>query len=252
MKAQFLQQIVAQKRAEEQGKSFEPNQAVKSRIPTPLKLGKSHPFGIIAEVKQASPSAGLIRGDFQPATIAKMYAEAGAVAISVLTEPNFFKGDITHLQAVKDAVDLPVLRKDFIVSMRQIYESYQNGADVVLLIVACLSDGELADLHDFAASLGMQTLVEVHSEGDLERALRLNPNLIGINNRNLDTLEVKLETSLQLIEKIPANCVAIAESGISEPQYVAKLKASGFAGALVGESLLRQSDVGTALKALLG
>jgi indole-3-glycerol phosphate synthase len=211
-------------------------------------------FFIIAETKKGSPSKGIIRGDYHPTALAKDYERAGASAISVITEEHFFFGSKTHLPLVKEAVHLPVLRKDFIVHPCQIYDSYKMGADMVLLIAACLTDKELREMYRFTLSLGMNALMEVHNKEELERVLHIQPNprIIGINNRDLKTFDVNLETSFELKPLIPAEINVISESGIATHSHIESLKAAGFAGALIGESLLKQKDTGQALRTLLG
>lgn len=210
-------------------------------------------FFVIAEAKKGSPSRGIIRHDFRPVDIALSYRDAGASAISVITEQFFFYGHKLYLQKVKKAVGLPVLRKDFLIHPFQVYESYNLGADFLLLIVACLTDGQLSEMYSITKFLGMEALIEVHTEEELERALRINPRLIGINNRNLKTFDVNIETSFRLKKQIPPgqNIYVISESGISSPEHIARLKEENFNGALIGESLLKQNDTGSALQELL-
>ena len=209
-----------------------------------------HP-AVIAEIKRASPSGGTLRQDFVPAEIARQYAEAGAACLSVLTDSNFFHGAGEHLTAARAACELPVLRKDFLLDEYQVYESRALGADCVLLIVAAHPDRALLrDLAELALSLGMDVLPEVHEEAELESALALNTNLLGINNRNLRTLETSLETSRRLLSRLPPGCLAVVESGISRPQQVAELRAQGAACFLVGEALMRAPSPGAALQTL--
>jgi indole-3-glycerol phosphate synthase len=208
-------------------------------------------FFVIAETKKGSPSKGIIREDYSPAGIAADYQEAGASAISVITEENFFYGSKTHLPQVKAQVDLPVLRKDFLVHPFQVYESYNMGADFILLIAACLTDEKLRELYRLAETLGMRVLVEVHTHEELNRAIKLEPKIIGINNRNLKTFEVDLSTSFRLKRKIPQGIHVISESGIRAPSDIKALREAGFSGALIGESLLRQQDTAIALKKII-
>ncbi|MCP4218547.1 MAG: indole-3-glycerol phosphate synthase TrpC [bacterium] len=208
-------------------------------------------FRLIAEIKKASPSKGIIRHDFLPVELAKAYAAGGASAISVLTESNFFAGKKEYLTAVKAAVDVPVLRKDFIIHPFQVYEAFNLGADFILLIVACLTDEMLAQLYCMAKALAMEVLVEVHNEAELKRALKLEPELVGINNRDLRTFEVSLDTSLRLRDRIPPEIHVISESGIKNHKDIERLKYAGFSGVLVGESLVREADVSAALRRLL-
>jgi indole-3-glycerol phosphate synthase len=208
-------------------------------------------FGIIAEVKRASPSQGVLREPFDHLAIAAAYEQAGAAALSVLTEKNFFRGTKNYLREIKDRTELPVLRKDFIIHPAQIYESYNLGADAILLIVACLADDELNRLYGTAVSLGLDVLLEVHDLAELRRILPLAPAMIGINNRNLRTFQVNIQVALDLRKYIPENIVMIAESGIKNRADVQRLRRAGFAGVLVGESLLRSQDPAVALRSLL-
>lgn len=208
-------------------------------------------FFVIAETKKGSPSKGIIRDDYRPGEIAVDYQRAGASAVSVITEENFFYGSKEHLPMVKAAVDLPVLRKDFLVHPYQVYESYNMGADFVLLIAACLTDRQMDRLYHLALSMGMQVLLEVHVQEELERVLKLEPGLIGINNRDLKTFNVDLNTSFNLKKRIPDHIFVISESGISSNEDIDALKKAGFAGVLIGESLLKQRDSETALRNLL-
>lgn len=206
---------------------------------------------VIAEIKKASPSAGLIREDFDPEAIAKQYQGGGAVCLSVLTDEHYFQGADAYLQQARAACDLPVLRKDFTVSHYQITEARALGADAILLIVAALSDSQLADFAGHADELALDVLVEVHNEAELERALKLNQPLIGINNRDLHKFETDLETSERLVKLMPEDRLVVSESGIHEPEHIQRLNGCGINAFLVGESLMRQPDPGEALKALL-
>jgi indole-3-glycerol phosphate synthase len=203
--------------------------------------------GIIAELKKASPSAGLLRPDFHPETIASAYVKAGAAALSVVTEANFFQGGLEILAALRWQVELPLLRKDFIVDYYQILEARRAGADVVLLIAALLDGAILKDLCRDAAELGMETLVEVRSEEELARALEAGADLIGVNNRDLRTFEISLEVSQRLAGRIPRAQVAVAESGIRGAEDVRRLADAGYRGFLIGESLMRAPSPGAAL-----
>ncbi|MCB1651380.1 MAG: indole-3-glycerol phosphate synthase TrpC [Alphaproteobacteria bacterium] len=207
---------------------------------------------LIAEVKKASPSKGLIRADFDPAVIAKTYEDNGAACISVLTDEPYFQGCDAYLRQVKDVVSLPVLRKDFMLDPYQIYESRALGADCILLIMAALSDDMADELYGLAVDLGMDVLVEVHNAKELERALRLNPAMVGVNNRNLKTLSVDVQTSFDLLPQMPPDVLKVAESGLSNYETVYALEMAGYTAFLVGESLMRQDDIGAAVRGLLG
>ncbi len=209
-------------------------------------------IGLIAEIKQRSPSGGMIRAVFDPAGLARDYAAAGAACLSVLTDGPFFGGEEAHLAAARGAVGLPVLRKDFMVDPWQVGESRAMGADCVLLILAALSDAQAAELEAAAEEAGMDVLAEVHDGAELERALRLRTVLIGVNNRNLRTLRTDLGTTEALAARVPAGRVLVAESGIAGRADVERLSRVGARCFLVGESLLRQPDVGVAARALLG
>jgi len=205
---------------------------------------------VIAEIKKASPSKGVLRADFRPAEIAASYERHGAAALSVLTDAPFFQGAPEYLAAARAATSLPALRKDFIVDAWQVFESRVLGADAILLIVAALGDAELRDLEALALALGMAVLVEVHDAGELERALALRTPLVGINNRNLRTFEVALETTLALLPRVPAGRVVVTESGIVGAGDVRRMRTAGVGAFLVGEAFMRAADPGVALEAL--
>ena len=205
----------------------------------------------IAEVKQASPSAGTIRADYDPAGIAERYAEAGAAAISVLTEPNRFRGSIDDLARVRDRVSLPLLLKDFVVDERQLYEARARGADAALLIVGLLDQRQLEDYAALCVGIGLDPLVEIHEESELERALTV-PGAIGVNNRDLRTLQVRRGHAEALLERVPPERVRVAESGYRLREEIVRLESLGADAVLIGESLLRQDDVRTGFAALFG
>jgi indole-3-glycerol phosphate synthase len=207
---------------------------------------------LIAEVKRASPSKGLLRGDLDAAALACEYEANGALAISVLTDERFFQGSLDHLRAVRRAVRRPVLRKDFILDPYQVYEARAAGADAVLLIVAALSDDELLALHRLVDELGMAALVEVHDKAELERALDISPRIVGVNNRDLRTFDVDLETTARLRPLIPADVILVAESGVHTRADVARLAAIGADAMLVGEALVRAQDPGRKIRELVG
>lgn len=205
---------------------------------------------VIAEVKKASPSKGIIRPDFQPADIAVSYEFGGASCLSVLTDVDFFQGSDAYLQQAREACTLPVLRKDFTVDPYQVYEARVLGADCILLIVAALDDGQLVELSDLALQLGMDVLVEVHDIDELERALQVPAPLLGINNRNLRTFEVSLQTTLEMKSAVPRDRVLITESGIVTAADVATMRQAGVHGFLVGETFMRAPEPGEALREL--
>jgi indole-3-glycerol phosphate synthase len=207
---------------------------------------------VIAEVKKASPSKGVLREDFIPADIAQSYAEYGAACLSVLTDQQFFQGEIDFLKQARASCQLPVLRKDFMVDAYQIYESRAMGADCILLIAACLTDAQMKEFEAIARSLDMAVLVEVHDGVELDRALQLKTPLIGINNRNLKTFEVSLETTLALKARVPADRLLITESGIITREDVLRMGAAGVNAFLVGEAFMRAPEPGEALEKLFG
>ena len=213
------------------------------------KIAAGHP-AVIAEIKKASPSKGVLREEFIPANIAQSYAEYGAACLSVLTDVDFFQGSVDFLKQARASCQLPVLRKDFMVDAYQIYESRAMGADAVLLIAACLDDAQMKDFEAIARNLDMAVLVEVHDQAELERALKLKTPLIGVNNRNLKTFEVSLDTTLTLRSHVPADRILVTESGIQTREDVLRMGASGVNAFLVGEAFMRASDPGVALAEL--
>jgi indole-3-glycerol phosphate synthase len=213
------------------------------------KIAKGDP-AVIAEIKKASPSRGVLRPIYDPPAIAARYEAGGAACLSVLTDREYFQGEPQHLRAARDACSLPVLRKDFIIDPYQVAEARVLGADCILLIVAALDDVRLAELEASAKSFGMAVLVEVHGAQELDRALGLATPLIGINNRDLRTFEVRLETTLELLARIPSGRIVVTESGILGSGDVARLRAAGLQAFLVGEALMRAADPGAALRAL--
>jgi indole-3-glycerol phosphate synthase len=214
-------------------------------------LARTDHINIIAEIKRRSPSKGIIREVFDPVQIAESYQSGGAVALSVLCEEDFFDGSLDHLEAVRGVVDLPLLRKDFIIDEYQIYESAARSADAVLLITAILDDPLLGRLLGLARELNLDALVEVHSSDEMKRAVRAGANIIGVNNRNLTTFEVDLNTSFELAEMAPRDAILVSESSLSRGSDIRRLKQEGFSGFLVGEHLMRAEDPGRALHDLI-
>lgn len=207
---------------------------------------------VIAECKRRSPSKGILRHDYDAAAHARAYESAGAAAISVLTEPTFFDGSLEHLRQVRAAVHVPLLRKDFIVTRYQLVEAVAAGADAVLLIVSALSDDDLSDLSSIAASLGLATLIEVHDQAELQRALDADPDIVGVNSRNLRTLAVDPRVLEDLGPLIPFGIIGVAESGIKTTADIERLTAAGYSAFLVGERLIAEPDPGAALRTLRG
>jgi len=214
-------------------------------------LQRGNEVAIIAEVKKASPSAGIIAADFNPLSQAREYARGGAHALSVLTDEKYFGGHLSYLKQIREQVDLPLLRKDFILHELQIYESVVAGADAILLIVASLDDGALYSLYNKAKSCQLDVLVEVHDLAEMDRALNMGADIIGINNRNLKTFQVDLATTEALSEEIPNDTVAISESGIQSAEDVRRVRACGINAVLVGEALMRAKNVPEKLAELL-
>jgi indole-3-glycerol phosphate synthase len=255
----ILDKIVATKRAEiERAKANVPESTLRNRLGdapsvrdffTPL--AAAGPIKLIAEVKKASPSAGVIRADFQPVEIASVYESHGATCISVLTDEPHFQGRLEYLSQIRAAVDVPVLRKDFILDTYQLIEARVAGADAVLLIAECLDDCNLRKLFNAACELGMAPLVELYDPDNLQRVFDAGATLIGVNNRNLRTFEVDLEHTIRLRDRVPDECVLVAESGIKTNADVQRLEAAGVDAILVGESLMREPDIGKAVDRLL-
>jgi len=215
------------------------------------KVTAGHP-AVIAEIKKASPSKGVLRSDFIPADIAQTYAEHGAACLSVLTDQQFFQGSIDYLKQARASCHLPVLRKDFVVDAYQVYEARACGADCILLIAACLDDAQMADFEAIAGGLDMAVLVEVHDRAELQRALKLKTPLLGINNRNLKTFEVSLDTTLGMLNEVPGERLLVCESGIHTREDVLRMTAAGVHAFLVGEAFMRAPDPGVALADLFG
>lgn len=257
----ILRKILARKREEvaenawlrpvavlqKQAAAMPPARGFVSAIRTRIATGKP---AVIAEIKKASPSKGLLRENFDPAAIARSYERHGATCLSVLTDRDFFQGDDTHLQQARAACSLPVLRKDFTIDPYQVYEARALGADCILLIVAALADDQLRELTVLAGKIGLDVLVEVHNASELERALTLNAPLIGINNRDLRTFEVRLETTLDLLGLIPKNRIVVTESGMHTPADVARMRQHEVNAFLVGEAFMKAEEPGDRLKRL--
>lgn len=205
---------------------------------------------VIAEIKKASPSKGVLRENFVAADIAQSYAEFGAACLSVLTDQQFFQGSVDYLKQARASCELPVLRKDFMIDAYQIYEARAMGADAILLIAACLDDAQMADMESVARSMDMSVLVEVHDRAELERALKLNTKLVGINNRNLKTFEVSLQTTLDMLPDVPSDRLLITESGIQTPDDVVRMREANVHAFLVGEAFMRANEPGEALAQL--
>jgi indole-3-glycerol phosphate synthase len=260
-RSDILDQIVAVKREEvtasQKQKPFSMVRAdAESRVLTRdfegalrAKIAAGH-AAVIAEIKKASPSKGVLRAEFIPADIAQSYAEYGAACLSVLTDKQFFQGSVDYLKQARASCDLPVLRKDFMIDVYQVYEARAMGADAILLIAACLDDGQMADMEAVAHSLDMAVLVEVHDRAELSRALKLKTRLVGINNRNLKTFEVSLQTTLDMLPEVPADRLLITESGIQTAADVQRMREAQVHAFLVGEAFMRAHEPGEALAKL--
>jgi len=255
----ILDEIVATKRREiEKSKVARPEPELRANAesaPPPrdffAALAALGPIKLIAEVKKASPSTGVIRADFDPVAIARIYEAHGATCLSVLTDEPYFQGRLEYLQAIRAAVKLPVLRKDFILDKYQVYEARAAGADAVLLIAECLDDCHLRALHNEIVALGMAPLVELYDPDNLQRVLDAGATLIGINNRDLKTFKTDLEHTLRLRERIPDHCVLVAESGIRTRDDIERLESAGVGAILVGETLMAAPEIGAAVDELL-
>lgn len=255
----ILDKIIENKRSEvERAKISKPVDLLKSELQD---LEKTRGFyqsirpdgttKVIAEIKCASPSKGVLRPDFNPVEISKSYARGGASAISVLTDSRFFKGSLNHLRDIRYSVEIPLLRKDFIIDHYQVYESRFYGADAILLIVAALDSTILKELLELAHSLDMDAIVEIHNEAELHKAIQVGSDIIGINNRNLKTFDVSLETSLRLCRLIPGDKIVISESGISSVDDIKRLRSAGINVLLIGETFMRSPEPGEELRKLL-
>ena len=255
-----LQKIVSTKLQEiSAAKNAVPEAELRSRLvdSPPVRsffepLAAGGPMKLIAEVKKASPSAGVIREDFDPVAIAKEYEAHGAACISVLTDEQYFQGSLSYLSQVKQSVSIPVLRKDFIIDRYQLLEARVAGADAVLLIAECLDDCSLRALHNEAIEFGLTPLVELYEPDNLPRVLEAGASLVGVNNRNLHTFEVDLQHTVRMRSQIPKDCVLVGESGIKTHADVQLLESAGVQAILVGESLMRKPDIGQAVRELLG
>ncbi|TET52744.1 MAG: indole-3-glycerol phosphate synthase TrpC [Anaerolineales bacterium] len=255
----ILDEIVAWKREEvARAKSERPLELVREQAAqaSPVRdfeaAMRARGVSLVAEVKRASPSKGLLRPDLDPASLAREYESSGASAISVLTDERFFQGHLDHLRDVRQSAELPVLRKDFLLESYQVFEARAAGADAVLLITAALEQGELEDMLRIATDLGMAALVEAHDEREMERALSAGPRIIGVNNRDLRTFVVDLATTERLRSMVPEDVLLIAESGIRTRADVERMVAVGVDAVLVGEALLRSADVGAKVRELVG
>ena len=216
-----------------------------------LRRAADHGYGLIAEVKKASPSKGVIRADFDPPALARAYQDGGATCLSVLTDAQYFQGHMDYMIAARAATNLPVLRKDFMIDTHQVLEARAHGADAILIIMAAVDDSLARDLEDAAHDLGMAVLVEIHDSAELDRALMLTSPLLGVNNRNLRTMATDLATGEEMLKNFPADRIAIAESGLNTPDDLARMARAGSRCFLIGESLMRQQDVTSATQVIL-
>lgn len=232
------------------GRSLAYNPYAPRDVKAYLTATKEEPIRIIAEVKKASPSKGIIREDFDPLAIAQAYSQNGANAISVLTEPHYFKGDLEYLTGIRRYVETPLLRKDFIVDKYQIVEALVYGADFILLIAKALEKKELQELYDYALHMGLEVLVEIHDKDDLKKAMACGANIIGINHRNLETFEMDMNLCHQLIPMIPNGKIIVAESGVSDQNIIKELSEAGADAFLIGEHFMRQDDIGAEVQRL--
>jgi len=264
MKTDSRQQTILDRIVEARRESVAHRKRVLPEVPLKMAVEKAAPprdfagaltrdgVNVIAELKKASPSRGVIRENYVPAALAAGLERAGAAALSVLTEEEFFFGSLTDLKEAKKVVQIPILRKDFIIDPWQVWEARAAGADAFLLIVAILTDGALRELLDLGRSLGMEPLVEVHSGEELDRAIAAGARIIGVNNRDLRTFEVRVETSLGLIDAIPDECIAVSESGLRTHDDLERLRRAGFDAFLIGEHLMKDADPAVLLRALTG
>jgi indole-3-glycerol phosphate synthase len=256
----ILDKIVATKRSEiDRARAAVPESELRAQLADapPVRnffaaLAAGPPIRLIAEVKKASPSAGVIRADFEPVAIAKIYEAHGASCLSVLTDEEYFQGSLEYLKQVRAAVKLPVMRKEFVLDTYQVLEARTAGADAVLLIAECLDDCNLRKLFNEICELGMSPLVELYDEENLERVFNAGATLIGINNRDLRTFRVDLDHTIRMRDRVPDECVLVGESGIKTNDHVRRLEAAGVDAILVGESLMREPDIGVAVDRLLG
>jgi len=264
MKTDSRQQTILDRIVEARRESVAHRKRVLPEVPLKMAVEKAAPprdfagaltrdgVNVIAELKKASPSIGVIRENYVPAALAAGLERAGAAALSVLTEEEFFFGSLTDLKEAKKVVQIPILRKDFIIDPWQVWEARAAGADAFLLIVAILNDDALRELLDLGRSLGMEPLVEVHSGEELDRAIAAGARIVGVNNRDLRTFEVRVETSLALIDAIPDECIAVSESGLRTHDDLERLRRAGFDAFLIGEHLMKDADPAVPLRALTG